>query len=554
MLKQNKNMSSLYFKGKSAVWNHHLSVPYHTLDKDKKKSFKGESEDENLIIEGDNLLALKALLPKYQGKVKCIYIDPPYNIGNEGWIYNDAVNSPLIKDWIGNVVGKDDLTRHDKWLCMMAPRLKLLRELLTEDGVIFISIDDNEQHNLRSLLDEIFGLEHFVSIFPWRKRTAKSDVPFGVSQDYEWVICYAKNNFLAGIAIERKYYQTPDYPNDKWRLADLTTQKVEADRPNSAFDLVNPKTGKVYKYNPKRLWGITKDTFKDYYKKGKIVFPDDYDFLKITIPAYRVFESEDKAKALKKYKSEEAMKSVSTNLPKEVGMTEEGNKEMIDLFGELVFPFPKPSSLIKYFIDIINDKECIVLDSFVGSGTTAHAVLSKNKEDGGKRKFIIIQLQENIEKNSSAYKMGFRNVIDITAERIKRVIKKEKIKIGFTYYTLGPSIDADSLLSGKLPKYEEFAKYVFYLATGKNHPDEKKIKEKEYFVGKSSNESIYLMYEKNIDSLKKLAITLEWAENTNKKDNSKKIVYAPACFLDDEHLEKFNIQFVSIPYNLFEKK
>lgn len=547
-------MASLYFKGKSAVWNHHLSVPYHTLNKDNKKSLKGKNDDENLVIEGDNLLALKALLPKYQGRVRCIYIDPPYNIGNEGWIYNDAVNSPLIKDWIGGVVGKDDLTRHDKWLCMMTPRLKLLRELLSEDGVIFISIDDNEQHNLRSLLDEIFGLEHFVSIFPWRKRTAKSDVPFGISQDYEWVICYAKNNFIAGLTVERKYYQTPDYPKDKWRLADLTTQKVEADRPNSAFDLVDPKTKKVYKYNPKRLWGITKDTFKEYYKKGKIVFPDDYDFLNISVPAYRVFESEDKAKALKKYNSENAMKSASTNLPKEVGMTEEGNKEMVELFGELVFPFPKPSSLIKYFIDIINDKECIILDSFIGSGTTAHAVLSKNKEDGGNRKFIGIQLQEKTEKNSSAYKMGFRDVIDITAERIRRVLKKENLKTGFTYYTLGPSIDADSILAGKLPTYEDFAKYAFYLATGKNHPDEKKIKEKDYFVGKSGNESIYLLYKKDINVLKNLSITLDWAEQINKTNSGKKIVYAPACFLDDEYLEKFNIQFVSIPYNLLEKK
>ena len=158
-------MPSIQFKGKSVVWNHHLSVPYHTLEKDTKKSLKGKNDSENLIIEGDNLLALKALLPQYQGKVKCIYIDPPYNTGNEGWVYSDNVSSPTIKDWVGQTVGKegDDLTRHDKWLCMMTPRLKLLRELLTDDGVIFISIDDNEVHNLRLLMDEVFSSKNFIA-------------------------------------------------------------------------------------------------------------------------------------------------------------------------------------------------------------------------------------------------------------------------------------------------------------------------------------------------------------------------------------------------------
>jgi adenine-specific DNA-methyltransferase len=145
-------MTSLNFKGKSAVWNHHLSVPFHTLDEDKKLSLKGENADENLIIEGDNLLALKALLPKYQGKVKCVYIDPPYNTGNEGWVYNDKVNAPVIRDWYKQTVGKDDLAKHDKWLCMITPRIKLLYELLSSDGVMFISIDDNEFAYLRVLI------------------------------------------------------------------------------------------------------------------------------------------------------------------------------------------------------------------------------------------------------------------------------------------------------------------------------------------------------------------------------------------------------------------
>src|SRR3989344_5904490 len=186
-------MATLQFKGKSAVWNHHLSVPYHTLEKDAKKSLKGTDAEENLIIEGDNLLALKSLLPKYQGRIKCIYIDPPYNTGNEGWAYNDNVNSPMLQDWLGKAVDREDLTRHDKWLCMMTPRLKLLRELLSEDGVIFISMDDNEQHRLRMLLDEVFGEENFVADIIWQKKYTQSNDAKYFSDTHDFILSYAKN-------------------------------------------------------------------------------------------------------------------------------------------------------------------------------------------------------------------------------------------------------------------------------------------------------------------------------------------------------------------------
>jgi adenine-specific DNA-methyltransferase len=231
---------------------------------------------------------------------------------------------------------------HSNWLNMIYPRLLLARQLLKDDGVIFVSIDDNEVHNLRKVMDEVFGEENFVAEFPWKKRTAKSDVPYGVSQDYEWIFCYTKSGFNAGLEYERKYYQTSDYPNDGWRLSDLTTQRSAEERPNSAFDMIDPKSGKTYPYNPKRIWGVSKDTFERYYDKGKIVFPDDYDFLNISIPSYRVFESEDKEKALKKYGSEDAMKTASTQLPKEVGMSENGNKEIVELFGGKIFSFPNP--------------------------------------------------------------------------------------------------------------------------------------------------------------------------------------------------------------------
>ncbi|MBW1616658.1 MAG: site-specific DNA-methyltransferase [Deltaproteobacteria bacterium] len=424
---------------------------------DEKKSVNPNYADGNIIIEGENLETLKCLLAGYREKIKCIYIDPPYNTGND-FIYSDTWKESNRDYWehIGATENgiKVDTNResdgryHSKWLNMIYPRLLVARQLLREDGVIFISIDDNEVHHLRKVCDEVFGEENFVAHFPWKKRTAKSDVPFGISQDFEWILCYTKSNFYAGLLYERKYYKTNDYPNDRWRLSDLTTQKIESDRPNSAFDLIDPKTGKIYKYNPKRLWGITKDTFKNYYKKGKIVFPDDYDFLNISIPAYRVFESEDKLKAFKKYGSEDSIKAVSTQFPKEIGMNEDGNKEIYDIFNIKIFSFPKPLSLIKYLIKIVNGKDSIILDFFAGSGTTAQAVMELNKEDGGDRRFILVQLPELTGEKTEAYKAGYKKISDITIERCKKVIErdekkksliKDNNKTGFKVYKLSKS-------------------------------------------------------------------------------------------------------------------
>ncbi len=183
-------MPTLQFKGKNIIWNHHLSIPYHTLDEVERLHFQPGKADGNLVVEGDNLLALKALLPQYAGKVKCIYIDPPYNTGNEGWVYNDNVNSPMLKDWLGKEVGKDDLTRHDKWLCMMVPRLRLLRELLAEKGVIFISCDDSELSSLLSLMNELLGEGNRVGVIIWRNVTDNN--PTNIAIEHEYVVCYAK--------------------------------------------------------------------------------------------------------------------------------------------------------------------------------------------------------------------------------------------------------------------------------------------------------------------------------------------------------------------------
>lgn len=406
--------------------------PITLLGEDSAHNTQSQNQhSQNLLIKGDNLEVLKHLKNAYANQVKMIYIDPPYNTGSDGFVYQD--DRKFTPDELAKLadMSTDEARRvldftakksnsHSAWLTFMYPRLYIARELLKEDGVIFISIDDNEQAQLKLLCDEVFGEENFVACIPWRKRTAKSDVPFGVSQDYEWILCCTKNNFLAGEKIERKYYQTDDYSNDRWRLSDLTTQKIEADRPNSAFNLIDPKTGKEYPYNPNRLWGITKDTFSDYYEKGKIVFPDDYDFLNISIPQYRVFESEDRIKSLKKFGSEIPMKAISTFLPKDVGMTENGNKEIIELFAKKVFSFPKPSSLINFLAEIATKSNDLILDFFAGSGTTAHAVMQLNAQDNGNRRFICVQIDEPTDPKSEARKAGYPTIFDITQARIEK--------------------------------------------------------------------------------------------------------------------------------------
>jgi len=538
-------MASLNFKGKSAVWNHHLSVPYHTLDKDNEKSLKGNDDSENLIIEADNLFALKSLLPKYQGKIDCIYIDPPYNTGEEGWAYNDNVNSPLIKDWLGKTVDKDDLTKHDKWLCMMTPRLKLLRELLSEDGAIFISIDDHEVHRLRSVLDEIFGEINFVTQIEWQKRYTRSNNTDDFTSMVEHIVVYGKSisfkpNLLSRTEDANDRYTNPD--NDKrgpWKPMPFFSQASPAERRNLCYEIINPFTKE--KIIPvRKAWRSEEAVYREYVANEKVYWGKDGSS---KFPSIKSFLSE----------AREGMTPINFWSHDFAGNTDDANAEIKEIFGDKIFDTPKPSSLIKLILQTASKKDSVILDCFAGSGTTAHAVIEQNK-DGGNRKYILVQLSEEIEKSKPAYRLGYRNVVEITRERVKRVIEKNKFKTGFTYYTLGQSIDADSIIAGKLPTYEEFAKYVFYLATGKNYPDKKTIDEKEFFVGTSNNESIYLLYRQNLDSLKSLAITLDWADKINKKDSGKKIVYAPACFLDDEHLEEFSIQFVSIPYNLFEKK
>ena len=387
---------------------------------------------ENIYIEGDNLEVLKLLQETYLGKIKMIYIDPPYNTGND-LVYEDDFaqstgeymeNSGQFDNEGNRLVTNTESNGrfHTDWLNMIYPRLKLAKDLLTDDGVIFISIDDNEVENLVKCCGEVFGECNFVAQIPWRKRTAKSDVPFGVSQDYEYIICFAKSSkFMASVEGKgRKYYETSDFVGRPWRVHDLTKQTTASERPNSYFTIVNPKTSEQYPANPNRTWAITEDTFRTYYAKNRIVFPGDYDFLNIQKPVLRYWKEDDIKKAGDKF----GKVAVSTKLPENVGMSQDGTKEITNLLGTKVFSFPKPSVLIKYLIKTSVEQEDFVLDFFSGSATTAHATMELNAEDNGKRKFIMVQLPELTDEKSEAYKAGYKNICAIGKERIRRAAKK----------------------------------------------------------------------------------------------------------------------------------
>jgi len=550
-------MPTIQFKGKNIIWNHHLAIPYHTLEEVPKLDYQPDKGEGNLIIEGDNLLALKALLPQYAGKIKCIYIDPPYNTGNEGWIYNDKVNSPLIKDWLGKEVGRDDLTRHDKWLCMMVPRLKLLRELLADEGAIFISLDDNEIISLRLLLNEVFGEENFVA------QISVLCNPKGRSQDkyfatnHEYVLVYSRSVLPKGcFSVEKDEGQidaeyTEEDEVGKFRLLELRNTHREYgkhNRKNLYYPLyVNPNDGSVSLGKENgfvEVYPIWDDGYEGCWTWETKKAENDLEILvgQNIKGGWKIF---------RKSYANGAEKMLKTIFVDKLFHTEKGQKtfnQLFDIKGKL-FNAPKSVDLIKTIIRTLAKDDDVVLDSFSGSGTTMHAVMDLNKEDGGNRKCILVQMTEVTEKEPK------KNICkDITRERVKRAIEKYGYKSGFKYLRIGNPIDPESMLSGVLPTYKQFAKYVYYLCTGEYLQDESRLDEKKYFVGAFKKQAIYLIYNQDYDTLTRLALNLPVAEDIVKAHKGKKIVvYAPACFLDEEYLEEKHIEFVGIPYNLFRR-
>ena len=343
---------------------------------------------ENLIIKGNNLIALHTLKQQFRGQVKLIYIDPPYNTGSDSFGYNDNFN-------------------HSSWLTFMRNRLEVARELLKDDGIILIHVDDQEMHYLKVVADDVFDRDNFIATVPRKTRSGKSDVPYKLSQDFDWMLMYtkgaSKKDNLFQRDVSRRYHKTSDFPDDEWRLSDLTTQRTIHERPNSDFTLVNPGNGEGFPVNPNRCWGITKDSVDDYLKNGKIVFPGDYDFLNIKRPAMRVFKSEDIGKMA--YVSSDFLNQVVDELLKSM-VNRKGTDEIVEIFGRKAFSYPKNELLMQRIIEYTTNEGDIVLDFHLGSGTTA-AVAHKMG-----RQYIGIEQMDYAET--------------LPVERLKKVIAGEQ--------------------------------------------------------------------------------------------------------------------------------
>lgn len=529
-------MPTLHWIGKEKVISHHQDVPYRVLE--HKYGFRadplsgsGEEQKEptnsgNKIIHGDNLEALKSLLPEYEGKIKCIYIDPPYNTGNEGWVYNDNVNHPKINKWLGEVVGKDgeDLTRHDKWLCMMYPRLKLLHKLLAEDGAIFISIDDNEQANLKLICDEIFGVRNFLAIIVWQKKYGPANDAKYFSETHEFIIAYSKNKLewkpkLVKRDVEQlKAFKNPDKDfRGLWRASDLSARTYSA---TTDYPIKGPN-GDVY-YPPKsRSWIVTKERFKELMDDNRITFG-----LNGTgRPMQKKFLSEVKDGI-----------TAQTWWDRDFGGDNKiARYELKEIFPNNPFDTPKPSKLLNRIFEIASDPNSIILDSFAGSGTTGHAVLNLNKEDGGNRKFILIEMED------------YAN--DITAERIKRVAKGygtgtkaiEGTGGEFDFYELGlPLFDENQNLNEAVD-LEKIREYIWFSETRSSYESRKD----EYELGIKDSTVYYFIYEKE------RLTTLDFdALELIKTKGEQYVIYADNCLLPAEFMAKKNIIFKKIPRDI----
>lgn len=404
---------------------------------------------QNLYIEGDNLDVLKCLKETYLGKVKMIYIDPPYNTGND-FVYEDdfaestseyLANSGQYDEQGNRLVTNTESNGrfHTDWLNMIYPRLKVARDLLTEDGVIFVSIDDNEVENLRTICDEIFGESNFIANHVWQKKYGPANDAMGISFTHEYILVYGKDakkylpELLTRNTEQLKAFKNPDNdPRGIWRASDLSARTYSA---SCDYPIIGP-TGEVFNPPASRSWAVNKQTYETLLKDNRITFGING----TGRPMFKKFLSEVK----------EGITPETWLSRDKVGDNKTARYELKDLFPENIFDTPKPSSLIYYFVKIANTKNAIILDFFSGSATTAHSIMQLNAEDGGERKFIMIQLPEQTDEKSVAYKAGYHNICEIGKERIRRVGKKikeekiikeslEKLDIGFRVLKLNSS-------------------------------------------------------------------------------------------------------------------
>ena len=592
-------MPALNFKGKEFVYNHHLAVPFRPLVPHEDKGIGPVALDGNLIIHGDNLHALKSLLPLYAGKVDCIFIDPPYNTGNEGWCYNDNVNAPMIKEWLdSNPVGIEDGLRHDKWCAMMWPRLRLLHELLADTGSIWITADDNEVHRLKLILDEIFGKEHFLANIVWQSKDTPGNNSSDIAETHNHIIAFKKSSYFSPSLLERNEDQIANYTNPDndsrgdWLAAPLTRaehrERDYYELENLAGRKVFPPKGSSWRRPPTKMKWLQRDNRIWWGKNGDAEFPMEKKFLK------------------------EAKLGVvnQTWWPYSfAGSTRNAGAELREIFeARKPFETPKPRRLLERILQLATDPNALILDSFAGSGTTGHAVIEANKRDGGNRRFILVEMEDYADQltaervrrviNGYAFngnqrtellrqKLNWRAIqkaTDLVTQvkfletmkgkefsRIKKEVKDgELIVTGeksvaerteglggtFTYCTLGDPIELDKVLSGEtLPSYAGIGAALFHMATNRAL-DPATVRENDFYLGATEGYHVWLIYRADLEWLKspEAALTLKRAKAFTETDPEKRhLVFAPARYVSQKMLAEQNVpvEFVPLPFALY---
>lgn len=596
-------MTELNFKGKEFVLNHHLAVPFRPLVPDAAKGIGDVRLDGNLIVQGDNLHALKALMPIYAGRVDCIFIDPPYNTGNEGWAYNDNVNAPMIKEWLdANPIGIEDGLRHDKWCAMMWPRLRLLHDLLSDEGSIWITLDDNEIHRARSILDEVFGEDNFVATCIWHKMDSPKNTAQFLSVDHDYILVYAKRitelevNLLPRSDEMLARYKNPDGdPRGPWLLSDLAARNEYSEGRYS----ITTRSGKVISGPPPgSYWRVSRKKFDELDADGRIWWG----------------ESGENRPGIKRFLSEVRGGVVPQTIWhwEDVGSTRHSKQDLSRLMGlqsgEDTFITPKPVKLVDRIISVAAKPDSIVLDSFAGSGTTAHSVLEANKRDGGNRRFILVEMEDYADKLTAERVRRVMNGYDFTgmqrtellreklswtklknAEKLTEQVEKienlhgheynaikktvkdgELIVIGektvkdraeglggtFTYCTLGEPVQLDRILTGEtLPAWDALGAVLFHMATSQPM-DAGGTDEAAHYLGQTDARHLWLIYRPELDWLKtpEAALSLSFAQRiAAEKPDKPHLVFAPARHVSQKMLDAQNIpvEFVPLPFALY---
>ena len=603
-------MTEINFKGKEFVYNHHLSVPFHPLVPDPDKGIGKPALDGNLIIHGDNLHALKSLLPLYAGKVDCVFIDPPYNTGNEGWCYNDNVNAPMIKAWLdANPVGEDDGLRHDKWCAMMWPRLRLLYELLDHHGVMFVTIGDDEAHRLTNICCELFGPENHVATFVWRKVDSPNDNKVAITPDHDYVLCFARDITVARFSRMTapsilNAYSNRDNEGRLYRdrlLKKNGRDSLRRDRPTMYFGVEGPDREDVFPIHDngeEARWSMGPNAVHRHRAAGTLIWK------KVTKLGRAVWEP-----YTREYAPEDDPTRPFPTIWSDVDTMRQAKAMLRQMFDTSdLFETPKTVKLIRRIIEMCAGPDALILDSFAGSATTGHAVLEANKVDGGDRRFILVEMEdyadsltaERIRRVSKGY--GFRGkrrtellrqkITWTTLRRSDKVLDEiqkienlqgheydaigKTVKDGelivtgertvaervdglggsFTYCTLGDPVELDGLLTGEaLPSWAQLGAVLFNMATNRT-ANPGAGREADFYIGEADGQRVWLIYKPDLDWLKSAdaALTLSRArEIAATASDAHHLVFAAARYVSQKMLaeQRIPVEFAPLPFALY---